>query len=381
MSPRDPEQPEEKPSYRVYRSRRRPLSRLRKQALRLQGPRPEGDDTRPGLPRLGRRGREAAGGPEPRRRRLSRRRLTRWLIVWAILWTLLSALLFAVSAQIQTTKLSDGAREVLGGGSNLLTKPATILVLGSDRRPKGSREPGAQTSGPGRADTIMLLRTGGGRAARLSIPRDTFAPIPGAAAQKINAAYAIGGAALEIQTVEQFLGIDIDHVIEVDFEGFSKFIDALGGVRIELGRCVVSRINGGFRNGGYTLRLRRGTNTIDGRQALALARTRRNECAPGEDDRTRARRQQLILSAVRDRLTSPLRFPRNFIFGPWIGWTAPQAIVSDMGGPTMGQLGLLTVGGPDSTPRVLRPSGFGPGGSLIVSQEEKQQAVRRFLEG
>ena len=71
----------------------------------------------------------------------------------------------------------------------------------------------------------MLVRAGGGAFEKLSIPRDTFAAIPGAASQKINAAYAFGGAALQIETVEDFLGIDIDHVVILDFEGFADFID------------------------------------------------------------------------------------------------------------------------------------------------------------
>ena len=71
-----------------------------------------------------------------------------------------------------------------------------ILVLGSDRRQKDSKEPGAETSGPSRSDTIMLIRTGGGHSARLSIPRDTVVEIPGHGLQKINAAYAFGGPAL-----------------------------------------------------------------------------------------------------------------------------------------------------------------------------------------
>ena len=60
---------------------------------------------------------------------------------------------------------------------------------------------------------------------------------------------------------------------------------------------MISRINGGARNGGTTLRLHRGENHLDGKQALALARTRKNECNPAENDLSRARRQQKILSA------------------------------------------------------------------------------------
>ena len=76
-----------------------------------------------------------------------------------------------------------------------LTSANNILVLGSDRRQKNSKEPGAETTGPGRSDTIMLIRTGGGHAARLSIPRDTVVEIPGHGLQKINAAHEFGGPA------------------------------------------------------------------------------------------------------------------------------------------------------------------------------------------
>ena len=94
--------------------------------------------------------------------------------------------------------------------------------------------------------------------------------------------------------MKEYLGIEINHVIEVSFENFPELIDALGGVTYK-GDAVLSRINGGSRNGGYTLRLPKGETHIDGRQALALARTRKNLRTPNEDDLTRARRQQQLL--------------------------------------------------------------------------------------
>jgi hypothetical protein len=75
-----------------------------------------------------------------------------------------------------------------------------------------------------------------------------------------------------------------------------------------------------------------------------------------------------------------LRFPYNFIKGPIIGWTAPQAIISDMGALTMPQLVLAAAAGGDSDPELLEPSGPGPGGSLIIPAEECQQAVEQFLD-
>ena len=206
-----------------------------------------------------------------------------YLALAAVGWVLVSLLLFLVSAQVQRQKVNDAAGSALNDSGFPLTAPNTILVLGSDARTKGTKEPGANVGGPSRSDTILLMRVGGGRSARLSIPRDTFADIPGHGTDKINAAYALGGPGLAVKTVEQFLGIEINHLVEVNFENFPAFIDSLGGIDYT-GGCVISRINGGYRNGGYTLRLKPGENHLDGEQALALARTRKNECNPAEDD-------------------------------------------------------------------------------------------------
>jgi LCP family protein required for cell wall assembly len=308
------------------------------------------------------------------RRPVTGGRFVRWLAAAIAAWIALSLALFLVSAQIQQGKTSDEADRALAGGFPLTAK-TTTLVLGSDARPKGSREPGAQPIGaPSRSDTILLIRSGAGASARLSIPRDTIVDIPGHGRDKINAAYAIGGAALAIQTVERFLGIQVNHLVEVDFANFPKLIDAMGGIDYT-GGCVVSRINGGSRNGGYTLRLRRGTTHIDGKQALALARTRKNACNRREDDRTRARRQQKIFSAMKSRLLSPGTFVRL----PWVSWQAPRAIRSDMSGPSLlGLFASLAVGGSPAT-RVL--VGVPQGNGLVVPETEKRREVRRFSDG
>ena len=111
---------------------------------------------------------------------------------------------------------------------------------------------------------------------------------PGTAWTRSTPPTRYGGAALSIKTIKEWLGIDINHVVEINFERFPDLIDSMGGITYK-GGCVVSKINGGSRNGGYTLRLKKGTHHIDGKQALALARTRHNLCNAREDDRTRAR--------------------------------------------------------------------------------------------
>src|SRR4051812_1548025 len=116
-----------------------------------------------------------------------------------------------ISAHIQSQKVSDATRASLDSSGNLLARPNNILLLGSDQRPGEKAR--------GRADTIMLMRYGGGKAARLSIPRDTIVSIPGHGTTKINASYAFGGPSLLIETIKQYLGIEVNHVVEIDFKG------------------------------------------------------------------------------------------------------------------------------------------------------------------
>ena len=360
--PRPPRPPEAPPQYTKYRARPQLFQR--------------GDGTG-AFERLRRTGGRLPGTKRP----WTWGRVVRWVLLAIVAWIGLSLVIFLISAQIESGKVSGEVDRFLAGGFPLTSK-STILVLGSDARVKGHAEPGANTIGaPSRSDTILLIRTGAGASARLSIPRDTVVNIPGHGPDKINAAYAIGGSSLAVQTIEQYLGIKINHLVVVDFANFPKLIDAMGGIDYQ-GGCVVSRINGGYRNGGYTLRLRAGKHHISGQQALALARTRHNLCNARESDLTRARRQQKIFSAMKHRVTSPWAFIRL----PWVSWQAPKAIRSDMSGPSLlGLFGALAVSGTPPT-RVLRPDLGGVtlsngGAGLKVSEAEKRREVRRFLRG
>lgn len=355
---------DERPQYRKYRARPRILDRFGGGGSAIPGSHAD----RPGA------------GPPRSRKPWTWRRAAGWLALGLAGWIGLSLILFLISAQIESGKVSGEVDRYLGGGIPLASK-STILVLGSDARVEGQAEPGAQLIGaPSRSDSILLMRTGGGASARLSIPRDTVVDIPGHGRDKINAAFALGGAALSVRTVEEFLGIDVDHVVEVDFSNFPDLIDSMGGIDVKTG-CVRSEINGGRRNGGQTLRLKAGENHLNGRQALALARTRNNLCRPDEDDLARARRQQLILSAIKSRALSPWTFVRL----PWVAWNAPKAIRSDMSGPSLlGLFGGMAIGGTEKA-RILKPSGGerlpDGGAGLTVSDAEKASEVRRFLRG
>jgi LCP family protein required for cell wall assembly len=408
MTPDGEQRPPEPPEYNVYRSRRGLFSRLKSADL-------SGLRDRARLPSWRRHRREEPGLPPPERGRVTPRRVLKWVGLAALGWILLSFIAFAISAQIQSFKLSGEAGDALHGGPWMLTSPQTILVMGTDARRPESKEPGAPSQkcfeqqekgekphppcsqGEFRADTLMLIRAGGGSFRKLSIPRDTFAEIPGYAPTKINAAFAYGGAALQIKTIEQFVGIKIDHLAIVDFAGFEKLIDAVGGVEVNLPHKLCADISGGAGHGqgGITLRLHKGENTLDGEKALAYSRIREpSECpGPGKSaysfpysDYQREQAQQEVINGIKDRLTDPLRLPYNFIKGPIIGWQAPKAFVSDMGFFTMPQLVLSAAIGGGSPAEVfcvkeLSGCGEGPDGSIEVPESLRKRAVNRLING
>ncbi len=104
-----------------------------------------------------------------------------------------------------------------------------LLILGSDRREGEEGE-------PSRSDTIILVHVDPDQdyLSVLSLPRDLRVDVPGYGLNKINYAFAAGGAALTIQTVEQLTGVDINHYLEVDFNAFCDITDALGGVYVDV---------------------------------------------------------------------------------------------------------------------------------------------------
>jgi LCP family protein required for cell wall assembly len=352
----------DRPEYKVYRSRRSPLGSLRR-SDELEGFK---DRSRPSDPR------RAPERPRRPRRPWTPRRAIRLVLIAIAAWLALSFVLFMVSAQLEGG-VSDDAKQALSGNGNFLTG-ATVLVLGSDERKGDSLD--QSEAGPARADSIMLVHASLGRVAKLSIPRDSEADIPGHGTTKINAAYAIGGPALMIEAVEAFLGngLEINHLIEVDFEDFPKFIDALGGITVDNQSRICAPEFDNFYRG---FNLGKGEHELTGRQALGYARVRKNPCAPAENDLDRAARQQEVLSGIRGSLLSPGTFLRL----PWVSWRAPQTIRTDLRGPGLMALAAdIATGGAGET-RVLEPSCLGCGAdfSLQVPEDEKATAVRDLL--
>jgi LCP family protein required for cell wall assembly len=369
--------------YTVYRSRPSLRDRFSKKKSGLEGIRRDsgGGGIRGFFGRL-------TGGKRP---------WLRWILIFAVGWFLLSFIAFAISAQIQKGKLPQSAKDALKGGPAVLAGQ-NILILGGDRRGKTQHNAnGTEGQGPPRADTIMVVHASLTSFHKLSIPRDSYAAIPNCGSQKINASLACntqspnGNPAETIKTVENFLGIDINHIVIVDFDGFAEFINTLGGVTINVpdtngkkdGAVVCGDVDGGKKQGGVSLKLPPGETTLEGDKALAYARIRHNNCDPSEDDRDRAARQQEVLNAIKDRLTSITRFPYNFIKGPFIGWDAPKAFISDMGGFTLPQVAIAAIIGGSGETNVLgekdRTSiSTNSDGSLNIPQSDCVKAVNEL---
>lgn len=308
-------------------------------------------------------------------------RLLRWVATLALAWVGVSIVLFVISSLVATGVPSAAVAALTPGGTPPFSA-TTILVLGSDGRPPGSKEPGASSDtegGPTRSDTMMLIRTGGGSTSRLSIPRDTLVDLPGYGEQKINAAFYFGGTAFAIKTVEGFLGLKVNHVIVINFTNFPNLVNAMGGVTWT-GGCVDSQISGGRADGGYSLVLKAGSHHLNGEQALILSRTRENLCNPGWTDITREMNQQALFADMKSQVESP----EGFIRLPWIAWNAPQTLETDMDAPTLaGVVTSLGLFGSGKT-TVLPTQGEyvpGIGDAQTISDAAKQAAVAKFLAG
>ncbi|MBF5081539.1 hypothetical protein F1641_07255 [Quadrisphaera sp. INWT6] len=180
------------------------------------------------------------GGGSPRRRDRSRLVLGLAAVVVVALVAAAAALW---SAAPSVGHLGDPFEEI-PATARATADPAAgeamnILVIGSDSRAESAAaEDGGTASldwraGGQRSDVLVVahLSADGRTAQVVSLPRDSWVPVPGYGTTKINAAFSYGGAALAVQTVEQLTGVRIDHVAAIDFDGFARVTDALGGVR------------------------------------------------------------------------------------------------------------------------------------------------------
>ncbi len=230
-----------------------------------------------------------AASPPPRRRRR---------VILIVLVALLAAVLVAVlvGQQKLVSKVDrlPGAMptDASGRPDPDDSKTKTILLLGSDKRADGS------IAGQ-RSDTMMLVRVNADRSnvSLVSIPRDSWVDIPGHGKAKINAAFSWGGTALAVETVEKLSNVRIDHVAVIDWEGFKRLTDTLGGVEITIPEDTYDA----YRKKHW----KAGTYQMDGAEALTYVRQRAG-LAGGDFDRVK-RQQHFMRSLMSQTLTVQTR--------------------------------------------------------------------------
>lgn len=262
-------------------------------------PRPErggGSGGRPpGRPTPG-RGSDGPGQRPPRER--SR---PRWLRFGPLKLLLLLWLVFLVAVPLWAWTKVDKV-EAEPDGDRPANQPGnTYLLVGSDSRDDLSEEERKElgTGGPvgQRTDTIMLLHTGSGPNLLMSIPRDSIVDVPGHGTTKINAAFALGGPQLLVQTIEQNTGIRVDDYVQIGFGGFVGMVDAVGGVEI----CPTQAM----KDPKAKLDIAKGCQEADGKTALGYARSRYTS---NLGDINRAKNQREVVSAIGDKALSPWTF-------------------------------------------------------------------------
>lgn len=249
-------------------------------------------------------------GPAPRRRKA---KAPGCATILAILLVLLVAGTLLTDARLTRTQALPEERIANTAGTNW-------LLVGSDSR-TGLSEKDVERLGTGgdlgttRTDTIMLLHIPlSGEATLVSIPRDSYVPIPGYGYDKINAAFAFGGAPLLAQTVEENTGLRVDRYAEIGMGGLANVVDAVGGVKV----CVQEAIDDPLAN----LNVQPGCQEMDGATSLGYVRTR----ATAQGDLDRVMRQREFLGALLDRVTSPAVLVNPFRLVPLM-WTAPTMFV------------------------------------------------------
>lgn len=249
------------------------------------------------------RPRRPAQAAPPARPRASRRGVTVTVLVVVIVWVAFMVWV-PVDAWVGLARVDNnpaGERPADTAGSN-------YLLVGSDSREGLTPQQQEQLNGSGstegqRTDSIILVHVpaSGGKAALVSIPRDSYVPIPGHGSNKINAAFALGGAKLLTQTVEQVTGVHVDGYLEIGFAGFAGVVDSLGGVDV----CVPFDM----KDEDAAIDLKKGCQTLDGPTALGYVRARKSD---PRGDIGRAERQRQFLGALLKKAATP-----STVLIPW----------------------------------------------------------------
>jgi polyisoprenyl-teichoic acid--peptidoglycan teichoic acid transferase len=267
----------------------------------------------------------------------------------------------ALSHHNHLGKLHRYLSQVHGG------EPENILILGSDKRANLQED-------PGRSDTTILLRLDPDREALavMSIPRDLKVEIPGYGTDKFNAAYTVGGPKLTLRVVKELTGLQINHVVNVDFLGFVRAVDAIGCVYTDVDRRYYHSNVGVPPAEQYSeINIKPGYQLLCGKKALQYVRYRHTDT-----DIVRSARQQDFLSSARERVPiSKLVLGQNDLVDIFTKYTTSD--ISDT--ETMLQVMKLFIASRNASVKEVHfPAELGPS-YVYASHEAIHEAVDKFL--
>jgi len=240
-------------------------------------------------------------------------------------------------------------------------KGTTLLLFGVD----------SKAGEPARSDTIMLMRFNPKTHTinQLSIPRDTRVLLPNGTYDKINTAMFWGGPSAAVQAVKQFLGVEVNHVMVVDFKGFPRLVDAVGGVDMNVPKTI-STVAGGR---GRIVVFKQGMYHFDGKYAMIYVRIRH-----ADDDFHRAARQQQFVQALQKKIARPSNITRL----PAIGRKFMSGVATDLTTNQILELAYLKWRATGGMKAVMVGTPGWDGGVAYVfppSDAEKQKLVHQFL--
>ncbi len=269
------------------------------------------------------------------------------------------------NALSHNNKLQNKVQRVLAqthGG-----EPENILIIGSDKR-------ASEPEDPGRSDTTLLLRLDPDKnaIALMSIPRDLKVEIPGYGTEKFNAAYTYGGPKLTLQVVKELTGLPINHVVNVDYLGFVRAVDAIDCVYVDVDRRYYHSNVGVAPSEEYAeINVQPGYQLLCGKKALQYVRYRHTDT-----DLVRAARQQDFLSAARQRVPiSDLVLGSNDLIDIFTEYTTSD--ISDK--ETMLEVMKLFIASRNAEIKEVHfPAELGPS-YVYASQSAIQEAVDKFL--
>jgi LCP family protein required for cell wall assembly len=261
-------------------------------------------------------------GPPPRRPRKRRRPGRTIGIIVLILLVILGGTYFWVDTSLTRVEalVDYPGRPAEAAGTNW-------LIVGSDSRegltPEQKAKLATGDAAGKRTDTMLVahLPDNDTPATLMSLPRDSNVEIPGHGTSKINAAFALGGPKLLVQTIEQATGLRIDHYAEINFAGFADMVDAVGGVEMDIPQKMHDTVTGATIKAGHQ--------TLDGAQALAFVRMRHSAATP-RSDLDRVANQRKFIGALAAEVASPATFLNPFDLIPLLSGV-PDALTLDEG--------------------------------------------------